>query len=84
MIFSQEYAILIKVWVCSSVDRASGSGPEGRGFESLHTRYRESVIKMGGLQPRKVCSVMPKRLAKSLIIVKFNAWLPVSTSDTKP
>ncbi len=23
---------------CSSVDRASGSGPEGRGFESLHAR----------------------------------------------
>ncbi len=44
MIFSQEYAILMEVWVCSSVDRASGSGPEGRGFESLHTRFFVAAI----------------------------------------
>jgi hypothetical protein len=27
------------VWACSSVDRVSGSGPEGRRFESCHARY---------------------------------------------
>ena len=30
--------------VCSSVDRASGSGPEGRGFESLHARMSFDLI----------------------------------------
>ena len=30
-------------WVCSSVDRASDSGSEGRGFESLHTRFSKSL-----------------------------------------
>lgn len=36
---SLKNAILAKTRACSSVDRASGSGPEGRGFESLHARF---------------------------------------------
>jgi hypothetical protein len=26
-------------WACGAVDSAFGSGPKGRGFESLHARF---------------------------------------------
>jgi hypothetical protein len=36
--------IISRARACSSVDRASGSGPAGRGFDSLHARILLYII----------------------------------------